>query len=174
MARPRFAASGTLTILLQLLPGNQDHDHDHHDHHDHPDHHHHHPVAALAWSDHDHHHHEDCQRWQLELKNQSKLKRLNRSSLVSVHSSGLLRWTTFQKIKEMFVKLKSKSLYSQQMGVGRGQQAPKLHFDQTASCHLLYFFSSSFIIYFILRLFTIDARKAAISLKKVKASPHSL
>ena len=83
----------------------------------------HHPVAALAWSDHDHHHHEDCQRWQLEMKNQSKLKRLNRSSLVSVHSSGLLRWTTFQKIKEMFVKLKSKSLYSQQMGVGRGQQA---------------------------------------------------
>ena len=112
MARPRFAASGTLTTLLQLLPGNQDHDHDHH-----------HPVAALAWSDHDHHHHEDCQRWQFKMKNQSKLKRLNRSSLVSVHSSGLLRWTTFQKIKEMFVKLKSKSLYSQQMGVGRGQQA---------------------------------------------------
>ena len=110
-----------ITILLQLLPGNQDHDHDHHDHHDHPDHHHHHPVAALAWSDHDHHHHEDCQRWQLEMKNQSKLKRLNRSSLVSVHSSGLLRWTTFQKIKEMFVQLKSKSLYSVQSTNGRGK-----------------------------------------------------
>ena len=84
----------------------------------------HHPVAALAWSDHDHHHHEDCQRWQFKMKNQSKLKRLNRSSLVSVHSSGLLRWKTFQKIKEMFVQLKSKSLQSTN-GRGKGSTGPK-------------------------------------------------